>query len=93
MRFVLTYDSKDDKLRTKLSKFLEQFGDRVQYSVFELELPEYKVIELKTKINRTFEKFKDDLCIFIYPICSSCKKNIHRVGNKELILEKNVLLF
>ena len=34
---VVSYDISDDKVRTKFSKFLEKYGIRLQYSVFELK--------------------------------------------------------
>lgn len=93
MRYILTYDLKDDKLRGRLSKLLEQYGERVQFSVFELEIPDYKLIELKNKLEKKFTKFKEQVSIFLYPVCEGCKKKIERIGIKELILEKDVLLF
>ena len=35
MFYLVSYDIPDTKRRTKLAKTLEDFGDRVQYSVFE----------------------------------------------------------
>ena len=35
MRYIISYDIPDTIRRTKLAGILEDFGDRVQYSVFE----------------------------------------------------------
>lgn len=35
---VVTYDIPDDRRQTKVANTLEDFGDRVQYRVFEMEL-------------------------------------------------------
>jgi CRISPR-associated protein Cas2 len=35
MLVIVVYDIPDDKRRTKLSNFLEGYGRRIQYSVFE----------------------------------------------------------
>lgn len=35
MLYIVSYDIPDTKRRTKLAKMLEDFGDRVHYSVFE----------------------------------------------------------
>ncbi|MEW6376162.1 MAG: CRISPR-associated endonuclease Cas2, partial [Thermodesulfobacteriota bacterium] len=35
MFYVVSYDIPDDQRRIKIAKILEDFGDRVQYSVFE----------------------------------------------------------
>lgn len=36
LTWVLTYDVRDDGRRTRLARFLEAHGHRVQYSVFEV---------------------------------------------------------
>lgn len=33
---IISYDIKDNKLRTKFSKFIRKFGYRMQYSVYEI---------------------------------------------------------
>lgn len=33
---IITYDISDDKLRTSFSKFLERYGVRIQFSVYEI---------------------------------------------------------
>ena len=38
MFYVVAYDIRDDRRRTRVAKILEDFGDRAQYSVFEMEL-------------------------------------------------------
>ncbi|NJL48300.1 MAG: CRISPR-associated endonuclease Cas2 [Leptolyngbyaceae cyanobacterium SM2_5_2] len=46
MLVLVVYDIPDDKRRTKLATFLEGYGRRVQYSVFEcfMELDDMKVL-------------------------------------------------
>lgn len=34
---IVTYDISDNKLRTHFSKFLEKYGVRVQFSVYEIQ--------------------------------------------------------
>ncbi len=48
---LVVYDIPDDKRRTKLSNFLEGYGRRVQYSVFEIfvSLNEMRVLHQKVK--------------------------------------------
>ena len=38
MFVVVAYDIPDDRRRTRVAKVLEDYGDRVQYSVFEMNL-------------------------------------------------------
>ena len=55
MLVLVVYDIPDNKRRTKLANFLEGYGRRVQYSVFEcfLNLPQMRELHEKvlTKVN------------------------------------------
>ncbi|MEM9817484.1 MAG: CRISPR-associated endonuclease Cas2 [Cyanobacteria bacterium P01_D01_bin.6] len=55
MLVLVVYDIPDDKRRTKLATFLEGYGRRVQYSVFEcfMTLPEMNRLSeaLQHKVN------------------------------------------
>ncbi|NEP62230.1 MAG: CRISPR-associated endonuclease Cas2 [Symploca sp. SIO2G7] len=50
MLVLVVYDIPDNKRRTKLAKFLEGYGRRVQYSVFECFLSLPKMRSLHTKV-------------------------------------------
>lgn len=58
---VVVYDIPDDKRRTKLSNFLEGYGYRVQWSVFEcfITLDEMRVLHQKVK--RLVKPEEDDV--------------------------------
>lgn len=65
--YLVLYDIEDDKLRTRFSKFLQKYGRRLQYSVFEVKnskriLDNIKV-EIKTKFNKSFGQ-ADSVLIF-----------------------------
>ena len=55
MLVLVVYDIPDDKRRTKLATFLEGYGRRVQYSVFEcfLDLAEMRKLhqQVATRVN------------------------------------------
>ncbi len=58
---VVVYDIPDDKRRTKLSNFLEGYGTRVQWSVFEcfITLDEMRV--LHEKVKKLVKSAEDDV--------------------------------
>jgi len=68
--YLIIYDIVDDKRRRKISKILEGYGVRVQYSAFEMWLQKRKYNELVSKLERYTTK-EDNMRI--YPL------------NKELI--------
>ena len=64
---IVAYDISDDKLRNRFSKFLEQYGIRIQYSIFEIQNSSRVLGLIRSKIEGQFEKqFKmtDSILIF-----------------------------
>ena len=68
--FLIVYDIRNDKLRTRFAKYLKQFGRRVQYSVFEITNSQRVLanirVELQTKFEKHFEQ-SDSVLIFDVP--------------------------
>ena len=91
MKYVVTYDISNDKRRTKLSDLLGSYGNRVNYSVFEIELSEAKrekllhEIELKKLINKKYDSLR------FYHLCENCVPKSFDVGNREDPFEEQVL--
>ena len=54
--FLVMYDIQDTRLRTKFSKFLERYGRRIQYSVFEIANSRRLLENIEAKIRTTFER-------------------------------------
>lgn len=90
MFFVISYDIKDDKRRTKVCNVLKDFGNHVQYSVFECELKEKDYNKMLSKILPLIDKNSDSLRI--YSLCETCKKKITVYGVNN-ILEEDILIF
>ncbi|HBE16860.1 MAG TPA: CRISPR-associated endonuclease Cas2 [Cyanobacteria bacterium UBA11149] len=61
MLVVVVYDIPDDKRRTKLSNFLEGYGRRVQFSVFECFLSLDEMRELYQKVQRLVKPDEDNV--------------------------------
>ncbi len=65
MKWLVCFDISDNKKRNKVVEYLEEYGVRVQKSVFEIELNSNSLNKLKTRLNSTIEK--DDSVRF-YPV-------------------------
>ena len=80
-KFVVIYDIHNTRIRTKLSRFLFEFGIRTQFSVFEVEVRprEYNkfIALLKKKIKDESDK------IYIYPLDKQSEGSLKRVGDLE----------
>lgn len=54
--YLVLYDIEDDRLRTRFSKFLQKYGRRLQYSVFEVKNSKRILDNIKTEIKTNFSK-------------------------------------
>ncbi len=75
--YVISYDISKDKIRNKVASELENYGKRVQYSVFECELTEEKLKKLYAKL---LKLCAEEGSIRIYVICENCRKKIRMIG-------------
>ncbi|WP_448523155.1 CRISPR-associated endonuclease Cas2 [Pseudothermotoga sp.] len=78
MLYVVSYDVVDDRRRNKLADFLENFGVRVQYSVFEVELKEKEYNMMIKGIKKRIKPEEDT--VRIYPIAKELKDAIMTIG-------------
>lgn len=70
MHFVIAYDIEQDRRRNKVMSTLKDYGLRVQYSVFECELNETRIRELRARLRTLLDRRRDRL--HIYPMCNGC---------------------
>lgn len=79
--FIVSYDIESDKTRTKFSKFLEQYGRRLQYSVFEIKNSQRILSNIKSELDHKYKKlFTNNDSVIIYGVCEACKNKIIRIG-------------
>lgn len=55
--FMVSYDIADDRRRTRVAKTLQNYGDRVQYSVFCCQLNRRERVQMERALN---ERLHDD---------------------------------
>jgi CRISPR-associated protein Cas2 len=78
MLIAVAYDVRDDKRRTKLSDALQNYGKRVQLSVFECLLDEAQVERLREMVGRIIAAEEDT--VRIYRLCGVCEPKVEVVG-------------
>jgi len=81
MFYVISYDVSDDKKRRKLAKYLESYGVRVQYSVFETELNDTQVSKMIRGIQSRIDKSTDT--VRIYAIPKDFRERIVTIGENK----------
>jgi len=78
-KFVLCYDIPDDKIRTRLARLCEQFGIRVQYSVFEFRISDSDYVAFRAKLERA-GYLNGERALVFYPLHDDDLVNIERFG-------------
>jgi len=89
MLYIVSYDVIEDAHRNKIAKILLDYGQRVQYSVFECRMADEQVSEL---IRRITELVSEEDSLRIYNICRACEKTITVLGHGEVVQDKDVYI-
>jgi CRISPR-associated protein Cas2 len=74
MFLVVTYDIVDDRRRERVASELANFGERVQYSVFECHLTLAQVQELQQRLDLLLVQSEDR--VRYYPLCQKDRERI-----------------
>ena len=78
MLTVIAYDVTDNRRRERVSTLLEDYGWRVNYSVFECELDGKEFVQLQTELARLIND-REDRVVF-YRLCESCRGRKSALG-------------
>jgi CRISPR-associated protein Cas2 len=87
---VVVYDISNDKRRTRLHKRLLDYGNPVQYSVFECLLAAEEVKKMKAAVRKITRPRLDH--VRYYPVCKTCREKIEVLGRAEVTQEKEVIV-
>lgn len=94
MMMLVTYDvardEKGEKRLRKVSKILENYGQRVQYSVFECLVDPSQWVELKNKLLKTINLEYDSLRF--YSLGANWDRKVEHIGQKEPINPQGILI-
>ncbi|MGK7939090.1 MAG: CRISPR-associated endonuclease Cas2 [Crocosphaera sp.] len=85
MLVLVVYDIPDDKRRTKLSKFLEGYGRRVQLSVFECFLSLEEMRQLYERVQKRVKLEEDN--VRFYWISREAVSRVLTIGSQTPQLE------
>lgn len=71
---LISYDISNTKKRTKFSKYIQKFGYRLQYSVYQIENSDKILNNIITEIKNKFMKeFDQSDSVYIFKLSSSCE--------------------
>ena len=78
MLILVSYDIPDNKRRRKIAKTLLDYGDRVQYSVFECNLTRTQQAQLVKELKKLMAPQKDS--VRIYPLRADSAAQVKVLG-------------
>ena len=90
MFVMISYDVVEDKKRLKLMKFLKDYGNRVQKSVFECNLSSKTYDQVKSGVEEIINKRKDR--VRYYRICKGCVDKVEISGWGEVTEEEDFVV-
>jgi CRISPR-associated protein Cas2 len=88
MLIVVSYDVPSDRRRTRLAHALKDFGERVQYSVFECRLDAKGLGQLSHRIQLLIDPKEDR--VRLYRLCLDCERHVEIHGAGHLTEDPEV---
>jgi CRISPR-associated protein Cas2 len=86
--YLVCYDISDDKRLRKVFKTCRNYGDHLQYSVFECDLNESEMIRLETELNEIINNAEDQvLFVSLGPSESRGARVIRAIGMPYIKLD------
>jgi len=71
---IISYDIQDNKLRTKFSKYIKRFGNRIQLSVYEIDNSDRILNNIISDINNQFMgDFSEADSVLILNLSKTCE--------------------
>ncbi len=82
MFVVVTYDISDEKRLRRVAKEMENWGERVQKSVFECDFDEKNFSRMRKRLRKLINMQEDS--IRFYFLCKTCREKIQVDGKGKL---------
>ncbi len=90
MFYSICYDIRDDHRRLQVAKVLKDYGERVQYSVFEANLSAEELDRLKGRLIPLLNRKEDSLRL--YPLCSACLARVEIPGSGVITQDPDIII-
>ena len=91
MKYLISYDITDDNLRNQISKYLEEFAYRLQYSVFVCDMDRARAdVVWKNLLKMSADDTERGL-VLMTPLCKTCSKGM-KIKGTPLESEKKFLV-
>lgn len=88
--YLITYDIPNDKRRNKIASILQDFGKRVQFSVFEVWLEDAHKRDLIKRLRAILQPSEDS--VRIYWLCGMCRQRVETLGQGDKVTPPGVII-
>ena len=82
MKYLIGYDIQSNRVRSKVAKYLEGKGLRIQYSVFLVDGDEKLAREIRIKLQELTAD-EEEKGLFMAPLCNDCASRIWKEGRMK----------
>lgn len=90
MFVVVTYDIQDDRRRARVAKQMENYGTRVQFSVFDCLLDERRLLEMRLALSGLIDPTADS--VRLYRLCARCRGQLDVLGAGRIVEDRRVII-
>jgi CRISPR-associated protein Cas2 len=88
--WVIAYDIADDRARLQTDRYLQTWGERVQYSVFEAFLTLAEARRILAHLQPLLDPTTDSLRL--YPVCTWCERRLTIIGQGRRSSDPDVIV-
>ncbi|MCI1984810.1 MAG: CRISPR-associated endonuclease Cas2 [Bifidobacteriaceae bacterium] len=80
--YLVAYDIVDDKRRNHVATLLKHYGERVQYSLFLVEVRPARIITVSSELKGLIDTDTDSVAICDAGLRTQSKKGLHFIGRR-----------
>jgi CRISPR-associated protein Cas2 len=92
-RYLVAYDVIDDTRRSRLAKKLQSYGDRVQYSVFWIEIGPARFVRLRAALEKIVDSGEDSVMLLdLGPASAPVGERVVYLGQQRSLTPTNTIL-
>lgn len=91
MYVLVAYDIAHEKRLRRVATVMEDYGTRVQRSVFECLIEEDQLDRLRTELSERIEPGEDS--IRLYRLCQACRDRVEIQGLGQVTTDPDVYLY
>lgn len=93
-RYVVAYDIPDDRRRARIAKKLGSYGDRVQFSVFVIDVRPARVVRLMAELQRLMHPEEDSILLCeVGPVIGAERGRFQIFGRARPLTDGTALIF